>query len=57
MHALQAILLLIESKGYSLSQYDVIANFPQRRVHDMSPDESLANLGLLKEQLYIQLKH
>lgn len=54
---LQAIFLLVQSKGFSLSQYDIVSNFPRRFIHDMSPDASLSSLGLLKEQLYIQLKH
>jgi hypothetical protein len=52
----QYVLLLVQSKGFSLSQYDIMAFHPRRLVHEMSPDASLSSLQLLKEQLFIQLK-
>lgn len=53
---LQAISLLVQSKGFSPNQYDLVTNFPRRNIQDMSPDATLSSLGLVKEQLYIQLK-
>lgn len=57
LQLLQAIFVLVQSKGFSLSQYDIVTNFPRRCIHDLPPDSSLCSLGLMKEQLYIQLKH
>jgi hypothetical protein len=53
---LKAVFLWVESKGFDLLEYDLVTNFPRRNIHDLPGDETLRNVGLIKDQIYVQLK-
>lgn len=53
---LKAVFLFLTSRGFGLDKYDLVANFPRRNIHDLPGESTLQVVGLLKEQLYIQLK-
>lgn len=53
---LKAVFLWVSGKGFHLPDYELVTNFPRRNILDLPPDDTLFNVGLLKENLYIQLK-
>jgi len=54
---LKALFLYLESKGYSLKEYDVVTNFPRKNVHDLSVDTTLLDAGLQqRENVFVQHK-
>ena len=54
---LKALFLYLESKGYSLVEFDIVTNFPRKNVHELSAEETLVGAGFsAREALIVQHK-
>lgn len=52
----KAVFLWVASKGFDLQEYDLVTNFPRINIHDLNPEDTLSSVGLMKDQIFIQLK-
>ena len=54
-HRLQALLLYVQSLGFPQTDYEIIANFPRRKISELAPDKTLEECNFQKQEtFYIQ---
>jgi len=54
---LQALLLYVCSKGFSLENHEVVTNFPRRQVNTLDTSQTLKEAGLYpRETVFVQIK-
>eukprot|EP00092_Neocalanus_flemingeri_P015956 GFUD01017273.1.p1 GENE.GFUD01017273.1~~GFUD01017273.1.p1 ORF type:complete len:450 (-),score=171.83 GFUD01017273.1:167-1516(-) len=54
---LQALLLFISFKGFSLENHEVVTNFPRRQVNALDTSQTLKEVGLYpRETVFVQVK-
>lgn len=52
---LQALLLYVTEMGYDMKKYELVANFPQRKISELSPELTFEEAAFQKQEtFYIQ---
>lgn len=51
---MQALTLYVAEEGYTSEKYELVTNFPKRKLSYLDSQQTLSDTGLMQEAIFVQ---